>query len=482
MGVITRATDAELHAPMGVAVTADGGFLIADSGNHSVRKVSAGVITRVAGTGISGGGGDGGPATEAQLNNPTAVAVTADGGFLIADSGNHSVRKVSAGVITRVAGTGISGGGGDGGPATEAQLNNPTAVAVTADGGFLIADSGNHSVRKVSAGVITRVAGTGISGGGGDGGPATEAQLNNPTAVAVTADGGFLIADSGNHSVRKVAPDQEPPSVTVAASPEAVWQVVSDEDRLGEWSGGWRRYNSEGVVRWISSNKVLQNTHAYRLVWRTGTKISFRGPRRWELNLTADGAGGTRITEISLGRHPEPVMTVRADLARLKEIVEPPDPPVFSNPGDKLTLLNVYTTQFGSYTTMLWQVPALGLTAQAFLLVIALGYQTSKWARIIAAALSIVIAAASVLLMHSQRGRAINQAELVRRVSDKLSLKVFLGNDFSLEDAVPKRTNARDVWDVDHRIYHVWSWCMLLFFVADVLVMISASSDFKWFK
>jgi hypothetical protein len=202
------ATAAELNVPAGVAVTADGGFLIADTFNNVVRKVSsAGVITRVAGTGTAGKSGDDGPATDAGLNEPAGVAVTADGGFLIADSFNNVVRKVSsAGVITRVAGTGTQGNSGDDGPATDADLSFPQGVAVTADGGFLIADHGNSVVRKVSsAGVITRVAGTGTAGKSGDDGPATDAELNGPAGVAVTADGGFLIADSGNSVVRKVA-------------------------------------------------------------------------------------------------------------------------------------------------------------------------------------------------------------------------------------------------------------------------------------
>src|SRR5215472_7605310 len=112
-----------------------------------------GFITRVAGTGTPANTGDDGPATEAQLNRPFGVAVTADGGFLIGDTFNNEVRKVSAaGVISRVAGTGIVGNTGDDGPATEAQLNKPFGMAVTADGGFLIADVDNNEVRKVSAG------------------------------------------------------------------------------------------------------------------------------------------------------------------------------------------------------------------------------------------------------------------------------------------------------------------------------------------
>jgi glucose/arabinose dehydrogenase len=204
------ATEATLHHPTGLATTADGGFVIADSGNHTVRKVSAaGVITRVAGrTGVTGADGDYGPATEATLHTPSGLAGTADGGFLIADWGNHTIRKVSPdGLITRVAGTNVPGSTGDDGPATDAMLNRPHGVAATPDGGYLVADSGNHTIRKVSAaGVITRVAGTGVAGGDGDDGPANEATLHSPSGIAVTADGAVVIAAPGNHTVRMVVP------------------------------------------------------------------------------------------------------------------------------------------------------------------------------------------------------------------------------------------------------------------------------------
>jgi NHL repeat len=145
-----------------------------------------GVITRVAWTGTAGNTGDDGFATDAQLNNPAGLAVSGDGGFLIADFGNHVVRKVSAdGVITRIAGSVRPGKSGDDGRATYAQLAWPEGLAVTGDGGFLVADFGSHVVRKVSAdGVITRVAGTGRPGNTGDDGPAIDAQLNNPAGLA----------------------------------------------------------------------------------------------------------------------------------------------------------------------------------------------------------------------------------------------------------------------------------------------------------
>ena len=202
------ATSARLIFPTDVEPTADGGFLIADYGNRRVRMVSpAGIITTVAGTGVEGSSGDGGPATSAQLTAPTGVAVTGDGGFLVADAGAHRVRRVSpGGTITRVAGSGVAGGTGDGGSALSARLNAPVGVAALADGGFLVSEYEGHRVRRVSAaGVITLVAGTGTAGFSGDGGVATAAGLNAPVGVSTTSDGGFLIGDSANGRVRKVS-------------------------------------------------------------------------------------------------------------------------------------------------------------------------------------------------------------------------------------------------------------------------------------
>jgi hypothetical protein len=202
------ATAASFKDPIGVAVLPDGSFLIADAGAGRVRRVSpTGIITTVAGNGTRGFSGDGGPATAAEIFDPNGLAVLPDGGFLIAD-GDYVVRRVFPdGTITTVAGTGVQGFSGDGGPATAAQLNLPYSVAVTPDGGFLIADSGNRRVRRVSpTGIITTVAGTGVPGSSGDGGAATAAQLNDPTGLATTPDGGFLIADFFGNRVRRVSP------------------------------------------------------------------------------------------------------------------------------------------------------------------------------------------------------------------------------------------------------------------------------------
>ncbi len=146
---------------------------------------------------MQGFSGDGGPATVAQLNYPEDVEVDATGNIFIADSYNHRVRRVSAtGVISTVAGTGVQGFPGDGGAATVAQLNYPAGVAVDATGNIFIADDGNRRVRRVSAtGVISTVAGNGVQGFSGDGGPATVAQLRSPNAVAVDSTGNIFIVD-----------------------------------------------------------------------------------------------------------------------------------------------------------------------------------------------------------------------------------------------------------------------------------------------
>lgn len=202
------ATLAHLSDPSGVVSTSDGGYLIADAGNHVVRKVAAnGLITRVAGNGNDGTSGDGGPATAAAMRFPQSVSVTADGSLLIADPLADEIRRVApGGTITRVAGVGTYGFSGDGGPATSAELGAPVAVAALPGGGFLIADSDNNRVRRVAPdGKITSVAGTGSPTFSGDGGPAPAAAISAPWSLAVRPDGSYLIADRDNNRIRLVS-------------------------------------------------------------------------------------------------------------------------------------------------------------------------------------------------------------------------------------------------------------------------------------
>ena len=201
------ATDAALNAPSSVAVDAAGSLYVSDRQNHRVRMVNAaGIITTVAGTGRQGFGGDGGPASEALLSFPGGIAVDASGNLHIADTGNQRVRTVNVrGIISTVAGTGDWEHGGDGGPATEAGLRIPTAIATDSVGNMFVTTAAR--VRKIDAtGIITTYAGTGERGFNGDGGPASEAQLNYPIRVTADAIGNVYVADSNGRRVRKIDP------------------------------------------------------------------------------------------------------------------------------------------------------------------------------------------------------------------------------------------------------------------------------------
>ena len=201
-------TAAELNEPYDVALDSAGNLYIADYLNNRIQKRSSidGTVATYAGNGTAGFAGDGGPATTAEMNKPVGLAMDAADNLYIADSGNQRVRKVNAaGIITTIAGNGSTGYSGDGGPATNAALNAPISVAVTASGGDLyIADYSNNAVRRVGpAGGISTVAGDGVSGCSGDGGAATSAQLDPPRGLGLDSSGNLYIADYSCQEVRK---------------------------------------------------------------------------------------------------------------------------------------------------------------------------------------------------------------------------------------------------------------------------------------
>jgi len=206
----TPATSVPLLLPSAIAYDAQGNLYIAEAAKHDVRKVDgAGNITTIAGTGTQGFSGDGGPASAAELDSPQGLAVDAPGNVYIADTHNQRVRMVSAasGVMTTVAGAGIAGYSGDGGPAVSARLDLPTAIALDASGNLYVADTANHRIRRiaVATGIITTIAGNGIEGYSGDDGPATAASLDSPSGLAVDAAGNLYIADTHNQRIRKIA-------------------------------------------------------------------------------------------------------------------------------------------------------------------------------------------------------------------------------------------------------------------------------------
>jgi len=205
------ALSARLDVPAGIAALPSGGFVVADMGNHRIRKVQDGRITTVAGRGSAGLSGDGGPAVDADLRLPADVAVLEDGDLLVADMGNGRIRRVddATGAISTVAGGGADHR--DGVRATWAALPQPRSVTAVPGGGFAVSVAGTHRVRHVRAdGTIATLAGTGAAGSSGDGGPGTAAALDAPSGLAVAQDGRLLVADRAAHRVRALELDLHP--------------------------------------------------------------------------------------------------------------------------------------------------------------------------------------------------------------------------------------------------------------------------------
>jgi DNA-binding beta-propeller fold protein YncE len=208
-----------LNRPKGIALAPSGDLYILDANNLRIRRIAAasGEIDTVAGSGMRGSGGDGGPPLAAQFSfqmagdNPEpggSIALDAEGRVYVADTENDRVRRIdfASNLIETIAGTGTHGASGDGGPATAAELYHPRDIEISPDGRLFIADTENHKVRAVdlTTGIITTVAGTGTPGATGDGGDALQASFDRPYGIAFDAAGNLYIADTLNNVIRKV--------------------------------------------------------------------------------------------------------------------------------------------------------------------------------------------------------------------------------------------------------------------------------------
>jgi streptogramin lyase len=204
------AVDASLNMPHEIQFDSAGHLYIAERDNHVVRKVDAKtkVVSTVAGTGLPGFSGDGGPAQRAQLRQPHSIAVDPTGGLLICDVGNHRIRRVdlSSGAIETYAGTGERQPTPDGAPLKGTPLNGPRTIAIDSDGVLYLALREGNAVYRIAPKTATfhHVAGTGEQGYSGDGGPARVARLGGPKGLAV-ARGHVYVVDTENHAIRRIA-------------------------------------------------------------------------------------------------------------------------------------------------------------------------------------------------------------------------------------------------------------------------------------
>jgi DNA-binding beta-propeller fold protein YncE len=173
-----------------------------------VMRVVAQPFTTIAGTGIAGFSGDGGPGIASRINNPYGLVIGPDSALYFCEIGNHRVRRLDTktGIISTAAGSGQKGYAGDGGPALSALLNEPYEVRFDSAGNMFFAEMQNHVVRRVDAKtkIIATVAGTGVAGYSGDSGPAAKAQLRQPHSIVFDLQGRLLICDIGNYRIRRV--------------------------------------------------------------------------------------------------------------------------------------------------------------------------------------------------------------------------------------------------------------------------------------
>lgn len=301
------ATAAKIHFPSGIQIDNTGNLYFGDTYNRRVRKIDPnGIITTVAGNGIRGYSGDGGLATAARLSYPHELAIDVNGNLYILDWGNYCIRKVDTkGIITTVAGTGIRGYSGDGGPAVSANLNYSYGVAVDVIGNLYIADSFNYRVRKVdSTGIITTIAGTGTYGYGGNGGPATEAMIEHSSGISIDTAGNLYFSEDS--VIRKVAPPSIFASFTAAGD-----ITFAEENGLGYIisSAGQQKTTIDlntgrtlYTFGYDSNNNLISITDQFGNITSiqrdaSGTPLAIISPDGITTTLTIDGNNHlTRIT------------------------------------------------------------------------------------------------------------------------------------------------------------------------------------------
>ena len=289
------AVEARLASPKGVAVDGSGNLYFTGPFNFGIRRVdSSGTLSEVAGS----------PEDEHRLTRDRGVAVDASGNVYISNIDNNYVRRVDASeTVSIIAGTKEPGYAGDGGPAVRAQLNYPAGVAVDKDGNVYLADTGNHRIRRVdTSGTITTIAGNGEPGYGGDGGPAAEAQLASPFAVAVDGSGNLYVADLGNYRIRVLTRDSPlsaptKPTATVVSynGIDLAWQDNSD----GE-TGFMVQRRVDGSDNWVEIGTAAANTTLFSDSGLEPTTTYYYRVRAFNIIQSSDFSNQLRVRTLEV--------------------------------------------------------------------------------------------------------------------------------------------------------------------------------------
>lgn len=337
----SAATSAELDTPAAVFVDNSGNIYIADTGNNLIRMVTAatGIISTIAGNQTATTLGDGGAATSAFLAFPEGVLSDNNGNVYIADGADNRVRVVnSSGIINTVAGISFPGYSGDGGPAAEAQLNEPKGLAMDSGGNLYVADYLNNRIRVIAPnGIIATIAGSGGQGFAGDGGPAASADFNGPTAVAIGPGGTVYIADENNNRVRLLTPNLPAPVLgtggVISASgfggaasiAPASWIEIYGTNLASE-TRGWAAADFSGV----DAPTQL-----------SGTSVSVGGQPAFVAFISPGQVNVQVPSNVALGTQPVTVTTASGTSAAVNVNVNGAEPGMLSTP-----LFNVAGVQY----------------------------------------------------------------------------------------------------------------------------------------
>jgi len=247
---------ARFDGPTGIAVDAAGNVFVADTGNHTIRRITpGGLVTTVAGAATQSGADDG-TGGDARFNLPLGLALDPLGNIFVADSGNHTVRRSSpAGIVTTFAGTPENFGFADG-MGTNASFNNPVGLALDAGGNVFVSDANNHVIRRISAaGAVTTFAGS-PGGDGSSDGPAPAARFGKPAELAFDRRGNLYVADSLNNTLRKITPAGD--VLTVSG--------VAGEDGAGDGANRSARFlNPYGVAFDAQGHLLVTDTYNHTL-------------------------------------------------------------------------------------------------------------------------------------------------------------------------------------------------------------------------
>lgn len=296
--------NARFHSPSGLTVDAVRNVFVADTGNHTIRRISSvGVVTTLAGSvGLSGAVDATG--TAARFFSPAGMVVDSEGNLFVCDTGNHTIRRITAtGVVTTVAGSpGLAGSSNANGAA--ARFNSPRGIAIESEGNLFVADSGNHAIRKIAVnGDVTTFAGLAGTSGATDATGAS-ARFNSPRAITIDAAGTFHVADTGNHTIRRISPLGVVTTVAGLAGNSGTTDAAGTAARFSQPSGIAATPDGINVYVTDTANHTIRRSTVYNTLTPFADRVDPLRFYLWDATarrLLSSTNGGSSFSQVASG-------------------------------------------------------------------------------------------------------------------------------------------------------------------------------------